>query len=129
MFRRMVTGVAPATRRLIAAAGLAVAMALAAPAHADDHHGGFHDRDDRDHDHDRFHGGGFGLFLGAPAYVAPPPVYYAPAYPSPYGAYPYAPVPVTGVFATPQGYCQNYRTAAGIETACQGPDGVWRFIN
>lgn len=72
---------------------------------------------------------GPGLFLGAPAVVLPPPVYYAPAYPTPYGAYPYAPEPVTGVYATPQGYCQDYRTAAGIETACQGPDGVWRFIN
>jgi hypothetical protein len=123
MFRKAAAG--QVMHRLIAALAIVAGLGLAAPAMAD----GFHHRD-FDHGHDRGHfRGGFGLFLGAPAYVAPPPVYYAPAYPTPYGAYPYAPVPVTGVYATPQGYCQNYRTAAGIETACQGADGVWRFIN
>ena len=144
MLRRLASDALRGGPRLIAAlAGAAVAaLAIATPALAFDHvqiqprrgpwvqtHD-FHDHDHgfHDHDRDRFHGH-FGLFFGAPAYVTPPPVYYAPAYPYPYGAYPYAPVPVTGVFLTPNGYCRNYQTAAGIETACQGPDGVWRFIN
>ncbi len=105
--------------------------ALAVPALADEHGHGGHDgrgheeHHDRDHDHDRDrHGPAFGFFFGAPAYAPPPPVYYAPAYP-------YAPVPITGVYLSPYGYgyCRDYRTMAGIETACQGADGVWRFIN
>lgn len=142
--RRFTMGAPRALRRLATSAAVMVNVALASPALA------------ADHPHDPPHGAapsahppaghapahpsgpahrpgptrrGPGLFLGAPAVVLPPPVYYAPTYPTPYGAYPYAPEPVTGVYATPQGYCQDYRTAAGIETACQGPDGVWRFIN
>ncbi len=102
--------------------------ALALPALADEHgrggHEEHHDRD-RDHDRDRHRGPSFGFFFGGPGYVPPPPVYYAPPYPG------YAPVPITGVYLSPYGYgyCRDYRTMAGIETACQGADGVWRFIN
>lgn len=117
------------TRCLVLMAALALGAASATPAFADDHHGWHHE--DRDHDRDFHHfhrGPSFGLFFGAPAYIPPPPVYYAPAYP-PSVAYPYAPVPITGIYASPYGYCRDFRTGAGIETACQQPDGVWRFIN
>lgn len=132
-------------RRVAAAIAIALAGAIATPALAVDHtqivprghEGGAHDRGhDRDHDHDRDRGRGFhrgpsvGLFFGAPGYVAPPPVYYAPAYPDAYGTYPYAPIPLSGVYMNAYGqYCRDYRTAAGVETACQQPDGLWRFIN
>jgi hypothetical protein len=98
---------------------------LAVPALADEHgHGGHeeHHDGDRGRDHRGGPSFGLGLFFGQPGYVGPPPVYYAPAY---------TPVPVTGVYLSPYGYgyCRDYRTMAGIETACQGADGVWRFIN
>ena len=137
MMRRLATKFPAVARRAAVVAAVAVGVALAGPALADDHRGGGHagherghDRD-HDHDHDRFRRSpSFGLFFGAPAFVSPPPVYYAPAYPYPYGgAFSYAPVPITGVYQSPYGYCRDYRTAAGIETACLQPDGVWRFIN
>ncbi len=106
---------------------VAATVALAPAAQADDRHHGGHDfhRAPFHHPHSSF-----GLFFGAPAVVVPPPVYYAPAYPYPaYPTYPYAPVPISGVYATAYGYCRDYRTAVGIQTACQQPDGVWRFIN
>src|SRR5690348_10631328 len=100
------------------ATAFAATIGFAAPALADPHHwhgGGFHD-------HDRFrHGPSFGFFFGPPAVIAPPPVVYAPAYPG--YVPPYAPVPVSGVYMTAYGYCRDYRTGAGIETACQQPDG------
>jgi hypothetical protein len=114
---------------------LAVTVALSGwsltpPALADEHghrqEGGRHEEHhDHDHDRDRGHGPAFGFYFGGPARVAPPPVYYAPAYPG------YAPVPIGGVYWSPYGYgyCRDYQTMAGIETACQGADGVWRFIN
>jgi hypothetical protein len=113
---------------LLLGAAIAAAALSPSPARADDHrrHDDHHDRDRR------FHGGSsFGLFFGAPAIVTPPPVIYTPAYP--YATYPgpYAPVPISGVYLSPYGYgyCRDYRTAAGIETACQQPNGLWRFIN
>jgi hypothetical protein len=121
-------GFASLLRPLAVVAALAGGCVLAVPALADQRgHGGHEDHGHHDHDHDRgFHRGpSFGFFFngfGGPAYVAPPPVYYAPAYP-------YTPTPVSGVYAGPYGYCRDYRTYAGIETACQQPDGVWRFIN
>jgi len=107
---------------------------LAAPALADDHghgdhegRGGHEEHHDHNRDHDRGRGRGpaFGFYFGGPTRVGPPPVYYAPAYPG------YAPVPISGVYLSPYGYgyCRDYQTMAGIETACQGADGVWRFIN
>ena len=109
---------------------------LAAPARADDHghhqeggghaeRGGHEEHHDHDRDRGRGRGPSFGLYFGGPVRVAPPPVYYAPAYPG------YAPVPISGVYLSPYGYgyCRDYQTMAGIETACQGADGVWRFIN
>lgn len=131
------------TRRLAsrtccaAVAALAVMGIAVSPVKADEHRGGheghFEGRHEEHHEERGFRGGedrrfdrgfrgGAGLFFGAPFAVAPPPVYYAPAYP-------YAPVPISGVYATAYGYCRDYRTAVGIETACQQPDGVWRFIN
>jgi len=119
----------PGPASLLRALALAVALtgALALPALAEEHaHGGHAERHDHDrgHDRDRRRGPSFGFFFGEPAYAPPPPVYYAPAYP-------YAPVPLTGVYLSPYGYgyCRDYRTMAGIETACRGADGVWRFIN
>ena len=118
----------------LASLTVAAMVTLAVPAIADDRH---HDGGHRDNGHpDGGHRDGhfehrgapfhshssFGVFFGAPAVVVPPPVYYAPAYP-------YAPVPVSGVYWTAYGYCRDYQTAAGIETACQQPDGIWRFIN
>jgi hypothetical protein len=122
--------IASLLRALAAVTALAAGSALAVPALADEHGrghegGGHEERHDHDHDRDRRRGPSFGLFFGGPGYVPPPPVYYAPAYPG------YAPVPITGVYVSPYGYgyCRDYQTMAGIETACQGADGVWRFIN
>ena len=141
MVRTHVHASTPLVRRLILIAVLATSVAVTAPAFADEHHpGGHEERHDHDHDRGRDHdrdrgfrrGPSVGFFFGAPAHVTPPPVYYAPEYPA-YGVYPYtyAPVPITGVYLSPYGYgyCRDYRTAAGVETACQQADGVWRFIN
>ena len=133
-------------RRLSFSVALLLALSVAVPAVAVDHtqvvprgHETGHDRGGHDHDRDvrhdrdrgRFHRGpSVGLYFGAPAYISPPPVYYGPSYPYAYGGYPYAPVPITGVYRSPYGYyCRDYRTSNGIETACLQPDGVWRFIN
>lgn len=81
-----------------------------------------------------------GLFYGAPAVVVPPPLYYDPSYGSypdgsyPDGSYPdatysYAPVPLSDIYVTGNGYCRDYQTTAGVETACQQADGIWRYIN
>ncbi|MBV8536719.1 MAG: hypothetical protein JO128_14060 [Alphaproteobacteria bacterium] len=124
----------PSFLRTLAIAAALGAWGVAAPALADDHgrhqEGGGHEgrgghEEHHDHDHDRGRGPAFGFYFGGPARVAPPPVYYAPAYPG------YAPVPIGGVYWSPYGYgyCRDYQTMAGIETACQGADGVWRFIN
>lgn len=127
--------VVPSVRRVAAGIAVAIACAVAPPAFAVDHtviqpREGSHDgRHDGDRDRGFRRGPSSGLYFGGPAYVAPPPVYYAPAYPDPYG-YPYAPVPLTGVYTDPSGYyCRDYRTAVGIETACLQPDGVWRFVD
>ncbi|HEX9463462.1 MAG TPA: hypothetical protein VGB82_12765 [Alphaproteobacteria bacterium] len=76
----------------------------------------------------------FGLFYGAPAVVVPPPLYYDPSYDPSYPSYAdpsysYAPVPLSNMYVTGNGYCRDYQTNIGVETACQGADGVWRFIN
>jgi hypothetical protein len=116
---------------LLAAATAAALTAIAVPqpARAEDHtrivpREGFrhHER----FEHRDFHRGpSVGLFFGAPGVVVPPP----PAYYEPYPSYAYAPVPVSGVYLSAYGYCRDYRTNVGIQTACQGADGVWRFIN
>jgi len=100
--------------------------AMAADRHHDSGRGGSHS----EHHGAPFHHphSSFGLFFGAPAVVVPPPVYYTPAYPD-YPPYPYAPVPISGFYWTAYGYCRDFQTAIGVETACQQPDGVWRFIN
>lgn len=147
MIRSVINGFGALARRAAAAMALAAGLVLATPALAVDHtqvvprghegHAPAHPPAHRDHDRDRGHerrefrrGPSVGLFFGAPAYVPPPPVYYAPAYPYGYGTYPYAPAPISGVYLSPYGYyCRDYRTTIGIETACLQPDGVWRFIN
>ena len=102
-----------------------MAIAPAAVA-ADRHHNSGHADGHSEHHGAPFHHprSSFGLFFGAPA----PPVYYTPAYPY-YPPYPYAPVPVSGFYWTAYGYCRDFQTAIGVETACQQPDGIWRFIN
>ena len=106
-------------------------MVMANTAHAEDHtrimpREQLYGRDGHSVEHREFRRGpSVGLFYGAPGVVVPPPVYYGYADPS----YAYAPVPVSGVYATAYGYCQDYQTNVGIQTACQGADGVWRYIN
>ena len=121
------------SRSLYHLAVLAVAAMAgwATPALADDrHHDHGHGDGHGEHHGAPFHNphSSFRLFFGAPAVVAPPPVYYVPAYPAA-PPYSYAPVPLSGVYWTAYGYCRDYRTAVGVETACQQPDGIWRFIN
>lgn len=131
MDRLSTVRIASLLRALAAVIAVAGGCAVAVPALADEHgRGGQEGRGHEEH-HDRDHDRGFrrgpsvGVFLGGPGYISPPPVYYAPGYGG------YAPIPVTGVYLSPYGYgyCRDYQTMAGIETACQGADGVWRFIN
>ena len=63
-----------------------------------------------------------------------PDTSYGPGYGAPYADAPApadtpAPVPLSNVYVTGNGYCCDYQTALGVQTACQQADGMWRFID
>ena len=120
------------------------ALAGAAPAEAQRHHGGHH-------------GGpsvsfGFGYYdpypsyyqrpyyyHSPPVYVAPPPVYYAPppAYYAPPPSAVYAPTaPLAGPRAESGANCREYQATVNVGgepqemtgTACLQADGTWRIV-